>query len=46
MKVAYIVMGCPWHTKTASRSIFLPKTSKESNPELTRKVKESGVVKE
>ena len=41
MKVAYIVMGCPLHTETASQSVFLPKTSKESNPESVRKIEES-----
>ena len=46
MKVAYTVMGCPWHTETASQSVFLPKTSKGSNPESVRKIEESGVVKE
>jgi hypothetical protein len=46
MKVAYTVTGCPWHTETASQRIFLPKTSKGSNPESGRKLEESRVVKE
>jgi hypothetical protein len=41
MKVAYIVTGCPWHERTASLIVFLPKTSKESNPESVRKIEES-----
>jgi hypothetical protein len=46
MKIAYTVMGCPWHERTASSIVFLPKTSKGSNPESGRKLEESRVVKE
>jgi hypothetical protein len=45
-KVASIVTGCPWHERTPSSIVFLRKTSKESNPELVRKIKESRVVEE
>jgi len=45
-KVASIVTGCPWHERTPSSIVFLPKTSKESNPELVCKIKESRVVGE
>ena len=45
-KVASIVTGCPWHERTPSSIVFLPKTSKESNPELDRKFEESRVVRE
>jgi hypothetical protein len=45
-KVASIVTGCPWHERIPSSIVFLQKTSKESNPELVRKIKESRVVGE
>jgi len=45
-KVAYTVTGGPWHERIPSSIVFLPKTSKESNPELARKVEESRVVRE
>ena len=45
-KVDSPVTGCPWHERTPSSIVFLPKTSKESNPELVRKIKESRVVGE
>ena len=41
MKGDSLVMGCPYHTKTASPNVFLPKTSTESNPESGRKLEES-----
>jgi hypothetical protein len=46
MKIDSLVTGCPWHERTPSSIVFLRKTSKESNPELVRKIKESRVVRE
>jgi hypothetical protein len=45
-KVASLVTGCPWHERTPSSIVFLPKTSTESNPESGRKLEESRVVRE
>lgn len=46
MKVDYTVLGCPVHVEIASGDVFLPKTSRGSNPELARKAEESQVIRE